>query len=384
MHRTRYVISLTALLLIFALLALAVPFTPSPAAAQGDPDGWTLYDLNLRAGPGMTHTTISVLPPNTGLIFEARDADTIWLLGTTADGAIRGWVAALYLGYRDGFIGANLPVSDEVIPIAPAAPESAPESGTDAASPAGGGWLGLPPVPAISARAVQIIAAGGNNPHRFTKIGDCNSADWAFMSALDTGQYDLGDYGHLQAAVDYYRGSFARSSVAARVGFSALTMHDSTWADPAACQPDESPVWCELRTSHAAVAVIMFGANDVYNLSGEQFDAAIRQIVDWSIRSGTLPVLTTFTWCGGPFAGKAAQLNGITASIAAEYDIPLIDFASAAQALPNCGLAADGIHLSSVRPYGAYFTGQQAEAGFVLRTLLTLQTLDTIRLALAG
>jgi lysophospholipase L1-like esterase len=141
-------------------------------------------------------------------------------------------------------------------------------------------------------------------------------------------------------------------------------------------------VSCELRLSRAAVAVIMLGPNDVYNLSLDQYDQSLRQMVDGAIQHGTIPVLTTFAWCGGGELGdKALQLNSITANIAQEYDIPLINFWAAAQALPNCGLP-DGIHLSAGGPpYGAYFTGDETQAGFTLRNLVTLQTLDALRQA---
>lgn len=107
-------------LLILAFLAAGVASVQRPAHAQG-PDGWTAYDLKLRAGPGI-NPVLAVLPANTPLIFEARDADMAWLLGHTPDGTQRGWVASGYLTYRDGFSAAGLPVSTEIIdPGAPAA-----------------------------------------------------------------------------------------------------------------------------------------------------------------------------------------------------------------------------------------------------------------------
>jgi hypothetical protein len=65
--------------------------------AQG-PDGWTVYEMNLRASPG--GDVIGSVPVNTGMIFEARSADLSWLLGHTQDGAQRGWVASTDLRRR--------------------------------------------------------------------------------------------------------------------------------------------------------------------------------------------------------------------------------------------------------------------------------------------
>ena len=72
---------------------------------------------------------IAVLPVNTGLIFEARSADSSWLLGHTQDGVYRGWVASGYLVYAEGFAAVRLPISEEVVAagsVPPPAAESAP------------------------------------------------------------------------------------------------------------------------------------------------------------------------------------------------------------------------------------------------------------------
>lgn len=350
---------------------------PDDAIPSGEgPDAWTVYSLNMRGGPLTSQPVLSILPPNTGLALEGRTADTAWVLGT-ADGGARGWVSTLYVRFQPGFSAPGLPVSDEIIG-APAA--------SDSPAIAGGNpeWIALlesiPVVPAISGNARAIYAGSGNNPHVFAKIGDCNSEDWSFMSPFDTGQYDLGPYAALQPTIGFFSGSFARGSVAAHVGFNALTVIDATWADPGACEAGESPVWCELRRSRAAVAVIMFGSNDVYNLSADGYEQALRQIVEWSVRHGTVPVLSTFTWPpGAPYQDKALLLNVITVNVARAYDVPLINFWRAARELPNMGMI-DDIHLSvSGPPYGAYFTGQETSAGFTMRNLVTLQTLDALR-----
>ncbi|NDJ75531.1 MAG: hypothetical protein GYB65_04665, partial [Chloroflexi bacterium] len=76
---------------------------------------------------------------------------------------------------------------------------------------------------------------------------------------------------------------------------------------------------------------------------------------------------------------KALQLNTITVNLAYEFDVPVINFWKAARPLPTCGLL-DSVHLSTAGPpYGAFFTGQENEAGFTLRNLVTLQTLDALR-----
>jgi hypothetical protein len=361
--------------IVLLFLAVSVLFPLVNVSAQRDPDSWTAYPVNLRSGPGPGFAVITTLPSGVGLVFEARNADMAWLLAQTEDGQFRGWVAALYLSYREGFAAMRLPVSSEHIALlaAPAGSEALAAPSELAAQLAA-----IPLLSGVGPHAREIYLNGGKNPRVFSKIGDCNSYEWAFLAPFDTGQYDLGRYTSLQPSVDFFRGSFGRGSLAAQVGFNALSVLDAAWADPSVCVAGESPVWCELRRTHPAAAIIMFGANDVFLLSVEQYEQSLRQVVEWTLQSGTIPVLSTFTWCG-TFNDHALALNLITVSLAREYDLPLINFWAAAQSLPNCGML-DGTHLTTAGPpYGAYFTGDEMRSGFTLRNLVTLQMLDELR-----
>lgn len=126
------------LLLTVCLLACAGLM---PARAQANPDAWTAYELNLRAGPGSAQPVLAVLPPGTAVLAEARSADSAWLLVRTIDDAWRGWVAAAYLEYAPGVLVARLPESSEIVGgVAPAGDETAPEvsPGSDPAIPPSG------------------------------------------------------------------------------------------------------------------------------------------------------------------------------------------------------------------------------------------------------
>jgi len=362
-------------LCLSALMGLALPMFAA-ANAQGGADGWTTYLLNLRTGPGMTHAVITQLPAGTGLVFEARSADLAWLLGRTEDSAFRGWVASLYVRYRVGFRAANLPVSEETIPMTVSA--SAPRAGNSTS--AAQVLMDIPVLPSISGRTRAIFQGSGNDAHTFIKVGDCNSENWEFLGPFDTGDYNLGPYSYLQPTVDFFRGSFSATTITAHGGFTISAVTDPTWANTGHCQPNETPLHCELRIKRPAVAVMMAGSNDVANLSTSQFEAALRQVVTATIENGTIPVLTTFTWCqSGGYNEQGLQFNLITVNIAREYDIPLINFWRAAQGLQNCGLA-DETHLSKpVITTTGDFNGEEQRTGFTLRNLLTLQMLDAIR-----
>lgn len=372
MIRTRLLLLCTTLMLFSLLIA--------PVEAQGGADGWTTNRLNLRAGPGTTYPVLTILPLDAGLVFEARSADFAWLLGHTEDSSIRGWVAGSYIRYREGFVPDPLPISVETITAAASPVEAQPAQNVS------GGTaqvlMSVPVLPTISGRARDIFQSGSNDPHALIKVGDCNSEYWEFLGPLGSGGYNLGPYSALQPTVDFFQGSWGMTSTTAHGGFTILAVLDPTWANTGHCEPGETPLQCELRLRRPAVAVIMFGPNDVVHLTTAQYETALRQVVATTIQHGTIPVLTTFTWCRtDEFNEKGLQMNLITVNVAQENGIPLINFWRAAQSLPNCG-QQDETHLSKpVMTTTGDFNGEEQNTGHTLRNLLTLQTLDSLRTA---
>jgi hypothetical protein len=309
------------------------------------------------------------------------------------NGTVRGWAASRFIDFNDDVVLANLPVSAEIIgqtPPAAASGGAAPAlavSGDVAALEAQ--LAGVPIVGATTARARQLYAnalRAGRNPYRFTKVGDCNSENLAFMYGFDWNNYSLGQYGYLQSTVDHFSGSFAQASIAGKVGYSAVTVIDATWNDANRCRSGEAPVYCELRVSNAAFVIIMFGANDISILTPERYEQALRRILDLSIQANSVPILSTFTtdpaqpdrWL------KALQLNLITVNLARQYDLPVMNFWLAAKNLPSAGMAADNAHLTTHSGSSIVFDGSENTYGFTLRNLVVLQTLDVLRRDLAG
>ncbi len=369
-----------SLLVVIGLLSVLLS-APVLSQAQGGADGWTTYQLNLRSGPGAQYGVITVLAPNTGLIFEAHNADLTWLLGHTEDGAFRGWVSCLYISYREGFAAVRLPASEEIVGIpetpASSSPATSPNTSTDSAQT----LLSIPVIPSISNHAREIFQGSGNDPHTLIVVGDCNSNYWEFLGPLDTRNYDLGPYSALQPTVDFFKGTWGVKGITSHGGFTVYATLDDTWArNFPQCQWGESPLSCELRVRRPAVAVMMFGPTDVFNFTVEQFESALRQVIATTVANGTIPVLTTFTWCRtGDYNEKGLQFNLAAVRVAQEYDIPLVNFWRAAQSLPNCGLS-DEAHLSNpVTTTTAYFNGEEQRTGQTLHNLLILQTLDALR-----
>ncbi|MBN1678957.1 MAG: SH3 domain-containing protein [Anaerolineae bacterium] len=118
------------IMLVLALCLLLSMVSPAAVAAQGAVNAWTVVILNMRAGPGFAFDVVAELPVDTSLVLLARDPATAWLLGQTADGSQRGWVAANYLLYREGFSAVSLPISGEIITVTPAAVTTAAEADT--------------------------------------------------------------------------------------------------------------------------------------------------------------------------------------------------------------------------------------------------------------
>ena len=100
-------------------------------------------------------------------------------------------------------------------------PTAEPTSSPAPAAYPVGFWQELPVLPeTISERAREIYRKGiamGNNPHIFTKLGDCNSKSPDFLHGFG-GMYDLGEFAYLQPAIDYWKDSFRLPNQATNPG----------------------------------------------------------------------------------------------------------------------------------------------------------------------
>ncbi len=71
------------------------------------------------------------------------------------------------------------------------------------------------------------------------------------------GWYKLRDENaHLQPAIDWFSGSFDHDGYAVKGGFNAAAVLNPTWADQEFCQPDESPIACEVRIHNPSFAIV--------------------------------------------------------------------------------------------------------------------------------
>jgi lysophospholipase L1-like esterase len=166
--------------------------------------------------------------------------------------------------------------------------------------------------------------------------------------------------------------SFARRSLAAQARWAA--------ADVLAGGADNA-LTRELDATRPAVAVVMFGTNDLTRATLDEFETAMAQLLVALESAAVIPLLTTIPMRTdrADFGGRVPAFNAAIRALATVYGVPLIDYGRAMAQLPNYGLADDGIH-PSVCPEGPQvLTAACLQYGYNLRNLLTLQALDMLR-----
>ena len=239
-------------------------------------------------------------------------------------------------------------------------------------------WKQMPVVPTnVSDRVRAIYELGlsmGNDSTHFSIIGDCQNVSSYFLSTFDNpGDFSLGsDYAYLQPTIDYYQGSFSRVSLAVKGGFNAAAVLSPLRSDPKSCNPNESPLDCELRVWKPSIVIVSM-ETWWSEKPAEEYDKYMRRVLDRIIETGAVPIIAT----------KADNLEGdhsinaTIAQIAYEYDIPLWNFWAALQHLSDHGLSGDGFHLTFARNY--FDDPARMKSAWPWRNLTALQTLDAVR-----
>ena len=272
-------------------------------------------------------------------------------------------------------------VEDTLLPASPTAtlaPIGTPEQKEPLPEEA---WMKMPAVPTgISNRARLIYEYGlslGNDPTHFSIIGDCQNVSSYFLSVFDKpGEFSLGtEYSYLQPTIDYYQGSFSRKSLAVKGGFNAAAVLSPFRADPKSCNPNESPLDCELRTWKPS---IVFVSMETWwsEKPAAEYDKYMRKVLDRIIATGALPIIATKA---DNLEGNNA-INATIAQIAYDYEIPLWNFWAAVQPLPHHGLSPDGFHLTFARNF--FDDPKRMKTAWPWRNLTALQTLDVVHNAL--
>lgn len=281
-----------------------------------------------------------------------RDEASEWLM--LPYGSSPAWVSRSAVRFKEGVDITQLPLANK------AAVQPTPA-------------LRLPGVPAVSKQMQQLYKDGvkaGRKPNTVSVIGDCNSEHPVFLGRLAAGAFNLAPYPQLQKTYQAFLPSFSRVSVATSGSFNAGMAFDGTWADPKQCKPNEGPLGCELRLSNAGIMLISLGTGDTF--TWQEFETHYKSIIETVLAAKAVPVLMTKadaleTRQGG---APAEYINNIVRKLGAQYGLPVIDFAKAAQTLPDGGLAQErNVNLQPIEPFHVN------EAGMDARILMTLQTL---------
>jgi hypothetical protein len=242
-------------------------------------------------------------------------------------------------------------------------------------------WMKLPVLPKVSKTAKEIYARGiakGNDPQAFSKIGDCQSIRQYFVGIFDDpNAYRIGEYEYLLPTTKNFHGSFDRKSLAVKTGWNVASPLSVLNADPKQCKLDETPLECEFRVQNPSIAIISM-ETWTKDRPINQYENYLRQIVEFNIDRGVVPILATKA---DNLEGNHA-INAAIARVAQDYDVPLWNFWRVVQPLPDHGLEADGFHLTN--SHNAFNDEKAMEAAWPNRNLTALMALDVVWRAVTG
>ena len=222
------------------------------------------------------------------------------------------------------------PLASAPTAVAVSVPALAISAGSPLAVPAGALRL--------TGRERSLYAAAsarGRDAAIFTIAGDSNSEWSGYLGQIATGAYDLRARPAYAAAAVRFGPSFPRRSVAVAGGLRAADMFAPDWPDrPSACAPSEGRFTCELRLSRASIVFIQLGTGDRFVWT--EYEGHLRRMLDVALQSGALPVLVTKaddleSWQGG---APIDHMNTVVRRLAAEYQLPMVDFFLATRGLP--------------------------------------------------
>jgi hypothetical protein len=235
----------------------------------------------------------------------------------------------------------------------------------------------------VTPRARELVRQAikaGRDPRMFTIAGDSNSTWQRGIGRIAAGTFDFGVNGQLRGVVARFDPSFSRVSLAVGGGYRAADMADPDMAAAKGCQPGEGLFACELRASNAGIVFIQLGTGDKF--AWRDFEANTRAMIELTLARSAVPVLVTKADDMESIQGGAGFnfINDTIRALAAEYQLPLVDFYGASRDLPTVPnpdlpkrpFTQYGLH----DEWGYYF--HLTEEGFALKVLGELHMLDAL------
>lgn len=262
------------------------------------------------------------------------------------------------------------------------------DSGQEAAAPAPALYPSdrthSPMTPYVVDRMKDVLARNpGSRRDLFMKVGDSISASTRFLHCFGDGVADLGAYGSLQSTLDLYAAAtIAATTPFDRVSASVESGRTAYWAMTG--QP--SPLDTEIGALNPALAVVMFGTNDIGWFSPDHvhtltwYHGHMFDLVDALLDAGIVPILSTL-----PPRDDSPSLdawiptfNAVIRGMAQGRQIPLVDFHRELQSLSSHGLSSDGVHPNTYSD-ACTLTTEALSYGYNVRNWITLTGLDRTR-----
>ena len=352
-------------LTLLCAVALLLGAVPNFAHAQAVRFYMKFSGANVRSAPSVTAPIAAPIGFDALYPVVGRTSDNVWLQVQVGD--VVGWLPAGF-GEVQGQL-TNLPA----VPLSlPAAPKNANRTA-------------LPAYVVNTARGKALLQAAlksGRDPRIFTVAGDSNAAWGIVPGLLAGGQVNFATRNpNLRGVIARFDEALARQSVAVGGGFRAADMFDPAFAQKNnTCAPDEGVYVCELRQSNASIVFIQLGTGDRF--VWRNFEATLRHMIDTAIASHVLPVLFTKADEMEQYQGGAPMgyINDVIRKLAAEYQLPWVDFFEATRPLPTIPnpklpdrpFVQHGLH----DEWGYYF--HLTEEGRILKMTCMLQMLDVV------
>jgi len=236
-------------------------------------------------------------------------------------------------------------------------------------------WQNWPVIPKVSPWLRKVYAQGladGNDPHKFSKIGDCQNVVSLFLPFDLPPYYRLGEkYSYLMPAVEQFSGSWMRESQAVRGGYNVASVLSAYFSDKKECGNNETPLECEFRLNNPSIAIISM-ETWTSKRPPEIYEGYLSQIVEFVLAHNAIPILATKA---DNIEGDQS-INAAVARVAYNYDIPMWNFWAAVQPLPSAGLTEDNFHLTIGKNF--FDDPIEMEKAWPVRNLTALQTIDAV------
>ena len=355
----------SGLLISLAIALLALLLGPMEARADEVRFYMKFSGARLRSAPSATAPLSVPVAYDATYAVVGRSSDGMWLQLRAGDAT--GWLPR---GFGD--VQGNL----ESLPTTPLSVPALAKNANRNALPK---WIG---VTARGKALLQQAQKAGRDVRMFTIAGDSN-ANWPVLLGLQTGgEKDVAQQQpSLRGILARFDPSMAHVSAAVGGGFRAADMFDVNFDQkPATCQPSEGVYACELRLSNAAVVFIQLGTGDRF--AWKDYEATYRAMLDTALAANVVPVLFTKADEMESYQGGAPMgyLNDVVRKLAAEYQLPLVEFFDATRGLPTIPnpdlpdrpFVQHGLH----DEWGYYF--HLTEEGRVLKLICMLQMLDAL------